>query len=56
LQEDEAGLELIGWLGSDIAEKAACEHAASYRVDVRPLCRCRIKPGGRPGLMLGFAQ
>jgi len=55
LQEDEAGLQLIGWLGSDIAEEAAWEHAARYGVDVRPLCRCRIKPGGRPGLMLGFA-
>jgi GntR family transcriptional regulator / MocR family aminotransferase len=55
LQEVEAGLQLIGWLGRDIAEEAAREHAARYGLDVRPLCRCRIKPAGRPGLMLGFA-
>lgn len=55
LQEDEAGLQLVGWLGAGITEEAACEHAAGCGVDVRPLSPCRIKPGGRPGLMLGFA-
>lgn len=55
LSADEAGLQLIGWLASDLTEQAASEHAARFGVDVRPLGQCRIQAGGRPGLMLGFA-
>ncbi len=55
LQAGEAGLQLIGWLAAGITEQAACEHAAQLGVDVRPLSPCRALPGGRAGLLLGFA-
>ncbi|MGJ5820611.1 PLP-dependent aminotransferase family protein [Paludibaculum fermentans] len=55
LQPGEAGLQLIGWLADGLTEEAACEHAVRSGIDVRPLSPCRSMPGGRPGLLLGFA-
>jgi GntR family transcriptional regulator/MocR family aminotransferase len=49
------GLHLIGWLPEGVDERAVSRRAAAYGVEARPLSTYRVEPGGRGGLVLGYA-
>jgi GntR family transcriptional regulator/MocR family aminotransferase len=50
-----AGLHLVGWLSPELDEDAVAAAAAASGVGVYPLGRFRLRGGGRPGLLLGYA-
>jgi GntR family transcriptional regulator/MocR family aminotransferase len=49
------GLHLIGWLPEGVDDREVSRRAAAYGVDARPLSTYRSQPGGRGGLVLGYA-
>ncbi|HET7233895.1 MAG TPA: PLP-dependent aminotransferase family protein [Longimicrobium sp.] len=51
----EAGLRLLGWLPEGVSDQCVRDEAARRGVDVEPLSVHRTEPGGRGGLLLGFA-
>jgi GntR family transcriptional regulator/MocR family aminotransferase len=51
-----AGLQVVGWLGRDIDEHAACWRAAERGVDSLPLSALVIDRSMPPGLVLGVAS
>ncbi|HET7463460.1 MAG TPA: PLP-dependent aminotransferase family protein [Longimicrobium sp.] len=51
----EAGLRLLGWLPEGVSDLCVRDQAARRGVDVEPLSVHRTEPGGRGGLLLGFA-
>jgi GntR family transcriptional regulator/MocR family aminotransferase len=50
-----AGLHLVAWLKAGLDENAVAAAAAKAGVGVYPVGRFRLAPGGRPGLLLGYA-
>ena len=50
-----AGMHLGGWLPPGIRDRAAAQAAARHGVMAPPLSTYRMRPGGRGGLMLGYA-
>jgi GntR family transcriptional regulator/MocR family aminotransferase len=50
-----AGLHLVAWLTGGLAEDAVAAAAARVSVGVYPLGKFRLRAGGRPGLLLGYA-
>lgn len=55
VQEDEAGLHLVGWLPEGVDDVEASEQAAAYGVDAQPLSAFKLKRDGRGALILGYA-
>src|SRR5262249_4636658 len=49
------GLHVMGWLGEGIDDNEVSRRAAAVGVDVQPLSHYRLSPGGRGGLVLGYA-
>lgn len=49
-----AGMHLVGWLPPDDDDAAAAARAAREGVEVRPLSAHAMRPGLRPGLLLGY--
>jgi GntR family transcriptional regulator / MocR family aminotransferase len=50
-----AGLHVLGWLPQGGDDGAASRAAAGHGVEAAPLSAFRIRPGGRGGLVLGYA-
>jgi GntR family transcriptional regulator/MocR family aminotransferase len=55
LQPDEVGMHLVGWLPEGADDRAVSERAIAQEVRAQPLSNHRIEPGGRGGLLLGYA-
>jgi GntR family transcriptional regulator/MocR family aminotransferase len=51
----EIGLHLLGWLPEGVDDREASRRAGVLGVEVPPLSAYRLKPGGRGGLLLGYA-
>lgn len=51
----EAGMRLLGWLPEGVCDLRVRDEAHLRGVDVEPLSAHRAEPGGRTGLLLGFA-
>jgi GntR family transcriptional regulator/MocR family aminotransferase len=49
------GLHLVGWLPEGADDREVSRRAAAYGVEARPLSTYRVRPGGRGGLVLGYA-
>jgi GntR family transcriptional regulator/MocR family aminotransferase len=49
------GLHLVGWLAEGMSDVEASRRAAGCGVEAPPLSAYRLKPGGRGGLLLGYA-
>jgi GntR family transcriptional regulator/MocR family aminotransferase len=54
-QPRDAGLHLVGWLGSGIGDRRAARGAAAAGVEVAPVSSMAIEASLRPGLLLGYA-
>jgi GntR family transcriptional regulator/MocR family aminotransferase len=52
----EAGLHVVAWLPDDVEPTALHAAAAGKRVGITTIDRYRLTPGGRPGLVLGYAN
>jgi GntR family transcriptional regulator/MocR family aminotransferase len=51
----ETGLQVVGWLGEGVDDRAASLRADAAGVVAPPLSAYRLGPPGRPGLLLGYA-
>jgi GntR family transcriptional regulator / MocR family aminotransferase len=49
------GMHVLGWLPAASKDVSMAHRWAAVGVNCRPLSMCRIRPGGRPGLLLGYA-
>ncbi|HEX8070572.1 MAG TPA: PLP-dependent aminotransferase family protein [Pyrinomonadaceae bacterium] len=55
VRPDPAGIHLVGWLPAGVDDQQAARAAAAVGIDAQPLSSFRLKPGGRGGLLLGYA-
>jgi GntR family transcriptional regulator / MocR family aminotransferase len=53
--ERHTGLHLLGWLPPHVNDLELAHRAVAEGVEITPLSSFRARPGGRPGLLLGFA-
>src|SRR5262249_3304745 len=51
----EGGLHLFGWLADGLDDRRVSEAARAVGVEAPPLAGYRLEPGGRGGLLLGYA-
>jgi GntR family transcriptional regulator/MocR family aminotransferase len=51
-----AGLQVVGWLASNIQEDKACQHAADHGIDSVPLSKLVIDRAMPPALVLGVGS
>lgn len=51
-----AGMHFVGWLPDGLEDLAVSEKAAAHQVHAMPVSYFRIKPGGRQGLIFGYAS
>jgi hypothetical protein len=50
-----AGMRTIGWLPTQLSDKAVAQRAGELGLEVMPLSTFATKHAQRPGLLLGFA-
>ena len=51
----EAGMHVIAWLAKGMSDSVVSRRARELGVEAPALTTYRAKPGGRPGLVLGYA-
>jgi len=55
LEETEAGLHTVGWLGTSLSAEAAAREAVAHKLELFPISRFALKSATREGLLMGFA-
>jgi GntR family transcriptional regulator / MocR family aminotransferase len=55
LQETEAGIQTVGWLGEGLEARAVADAAAAADVEVMPIDQFSLRSSLPEGLLLGFA-
>ncbi|MEQ8764645.1 MAG: PLP-dependent aminotransferase family protein [Planctomycetota bacterium] len=55
LGHHEAGLHVVGWLREGLDDRAVSEAASQRGLVTYPVSMFRMRPKGRPGLLLGYA-
>jgi GntR family transcriptional regulator/MocR family aminotransferase len=55
VRSHEAGMHVVGWLAKGISDSVVSRRARELGVEAPALTTYRAKPGGRGGLVLGYA-
>ena len=55
LEETEAGLHTVGWLGDSLNAEVVARAGLAHRLELFPISRFALKSAGREGFLMGFA-